>query len=328
MSTNDDGNPMHTIYQSHDAYGRSSLKYQAIMIDCLRGRLETELLERINFDTLEFISPNFIIGEQLAQCQSDVICRVSIDNNDDKADAIYLIIELQSTPDRYMAKRLYKYRLLLALDHGIEHETEIMPFVRLICMYNGQKAYPYSTYLCDCVTYPELARKDGMLDQFELWDLSQSTIDELLQKGGRAGFFQALLKQGIAGEFIEVLQKVTPAYIQQLPPDHVYSSAVYIYHNSKLEQGKECLRLLSELIREKTVKEEVMSYADSLRYEGIAEGKQLGIVEGRQLGVEEGILQTAKNLLRQGVEMGTILLATGLQREQLLQLQRCLRVTH
>ncbi|MEO1219602.1 MAG: Yae1 family protein, partial [Bacteroidota bacterium] len=78
---------------------------------------------------------------------------------------------------------------------------------------------------------------------------------------------------------------------------------------------------------------------DSLRYEGVAEGKQLGIVEGRQLGVEEGkqlgiqegvtkgkqegILQTAKNLLRQGVEMGTILLATGLQREQLLQLQRC-----
>ncbi|MEN0016126.1 MAG: hypothetical protein AAF706_00705, partial [Bacteroidota bacterium] len=129
----------------------------------------------------------------------------------------------------------------------------------------------------------------------------------------------------------------------QLPPDHVYSSAVYIYHNSKPEQVKECLRLLSELIREKTVKEEVMSYADSLRYEGIAEGKQLGIVEGKQLGVEEGkqlgiqegvtkgkqlgkqegILQTAKNLLRQGVEMGTILLATGLQREQLLQLQRC-----
>ncbi|MEO1218916.1 MAG: hypothetical protein AAFV97_00225, partial [Bacteroidota bacterium] len=61
MSRNEDANPMqepkHTIYQSHDAYGRSSLKYQTIMIDCLRGRLETELLERINFDTLEFISP-------------------------------------------------------------------------------------------------------------------------------------------------------------------------------------------------------------------------------------------------------------------------------
>ncbi|MEN0016229.1 MAG: Rpn family recombination-promoting nuclease/putative transposase, partial [Bacteroidota bacterium] len=87
MSTNDDANPMqepkNTIYQSHDAYGRSSLKYQALMIDCLRGQLEPELLERINFDTLEFISPDFIIGEQLAQCQSDIICRVAIDNNDD-----------------------------------------------------------------------------------------------------------------------------------------------------------------------------------------------------------------------------------------------------
>ena len=88
-----------------------------------------------------------------------------------------------------------------------------------------------------------------------------------------------------------------------------------------------------------------MSYADSLRnqgleagiqegltrgkelgiQEGVTRGKQLGILEGKQAGKQEGILQTAKNLLRQGVEMGTILLATGLQRDQLLQLkeQRC-----
>ncbi|MEO1219712.1 MAG: hypothetical protein AAFV97_04475, partial [Bacteroidota bacterium] len=129
--------------------------------------------------------------------------------------------------------------------------------------------------------------------------------------------------------FLEVLQKVTPAYIQQLPRSHVRNSAVYIYHKSNPEQGAECLRLLSELICEKTVKKDVMSYADSLRYQGVEEGKQLGMKKGKQLGIEEGltrgILQTAKNLLRQGVEMGTILLATGLQREQLLQLQeqRC-----
>lgn len=92
-----------------------------------------------------------------------------------------------------------------------------------------------------------------------------------------------------------------------------------------------------------------MSYAESLRCqgveEGITKGKKLGVEEGlsrgrlegkregkregkkegkregKREGKKEGILQTAANLLRQGVEMGTILLATGLQREQLLQLQ-------
>ena len=307
MRTNDDNlvqEPKRGIYQSHDTYGRSSLKYHVIMIDCLKGRLEPELIERIDFDTLEFMSPNFIIGEQLTQCQSDTICRVNIDNSPNKADTIYFIIELQSTPDRYMAKRFYKYRLLLALDHGVEHQTEIMPFTRPICMYNGQRAYPYSTYLYDCVTHPELARKDGMLDQFELWDLSQSTIDELLEKGGKSGFLQALLKQGISGEFIEVLQKVTPEYIQQLPPGHVYSSAVYIYHNSKPEQGAECLRLLSELIREKIVKEEVMSYADSLHYQGVEEGKQLGIEEGKQLGMQEGKQLGIEEGVTKGKQLG------------------------
>ncbi|MEO1219687.1 MAG: hypothetical protein AAFV97_04320, partial [Bacteroidota bacterium] len=68
-------------------------------------------------------------------------------------------------------------------------------------------------------------------------------------------------------------------------------------------------------------------------YKGIAAGKQLGIKEGvirgKQLGIvegkHEGMLQAAKTLLQQGVEMGTISLATGLQREQLLQLNGGLR---
>ncbi|MEN0016163.1 MAG: hypothetical protein AAF706_00905 [Bacteroidota bacterium] len=65
-----------------------------------------------------------------------------------------------------------------------------------------------------------------------------------------------------------------------------------------------------------------MSYADSVRYRGVEEG----VIKGRQLGIQEGvvkgILQTAKNLLRQGVEMDTISLATGLEHEQLLELRQ------
>ncbi|MEO1300666.1 MAG: Rpn family recombination-promoting nuclease/putative transposase, partial [Bacteroidota bacterium] len=304
-------------------------------------------------NTLTFVSTEFIIGVQLIHCQSDIICRVSID----QTDVVYFIIELQSTPDKYMADRLDEYTVLLARSHQTAEQTPIRPFIVPVCMYNGQTPYPYSTYLYDCIAYPALAQEYGVLYRFELWDLTQSTIDELLEQGGKSGLFQALLKQAKCGEFIEVLQKVTPEYIQQLPRRHVHSSAMYIYHNSKPEQGEECLRLLSELIQEKTVKEEVMSYADSIHYKGVEEGKQLGMQEGvtrgkqlgmqegvtrgkqlgmqegvtrgKQLGMQEGVtrgkqesmLQAAKTLLHQGVEMGTISLATGLQREQLLQLK-------
>ncbi|MEO1219264.1 MAG: Rpn family recombination-promoting nuclease/putative transposase [Bacteroidota bacterium] len=343
--------PGYAISQSHDAYGKDSLNYDEIIVDFFKSRLEPELVARIDFTTLEFIPTEFITGGQLLHSKSDVIFKFSIDNN---TDAIYFIIELQSTPDKYIAKRLDRYRVLLLLRHGKKHRTEIMPSVMPICMYNGLMPYPYSTYLGDCAVSPELAKKCGLFNhRFELWDLTQYTIAELLEQGGKSGLFQALLKQGRRGEFIEVLQKVTPEYIQQLPRGHVHSSAIYIYHNSKPEQGEVCLRLLSELIQEKTVKEKVMSYAASIHYKGIEEGKQLGIEEGvtkgkqlgieegvtrgkqlgieegvtrgKQLGIEEGVtrgmLQAAKNLLRQGVELDTISLATGLQREQLLQLK-------
>ncbi|MEO1219683.1 MAG: hypothetical protein AAFV97_04300 [Bacteroidota bacterium] len=104
--------------------------------------------------------------------------------------------------------------------------------------------------------YPGLAKGYGRSDGFELWDLTQYTIDELLQQGGKSGLFQAFIKQGKRGEFIEALQKVTPEYIQGLPRSHIHSSAMYIYHNSKSEQEAECLRLLSELIQEKNSKGE------------------------------------------------------------------------
>ncbi|MEO1300917.1 MAG: Rpn family recombination-promoting nuclease/putative transposase [Bacteroidota bacterium] len=314
--------PGYTIPQSHDAYGKDSLKYDEIVIDCFKSRLNPGLLQRIDFTTLVHIPTEFITGGQLLHAKSDVIFKFSIDN---KADVIYFIIELQSTPDRYMAKRLDRYRVLLVANHGKKNQTEIMPSVMPTRMYNRQLGYPYPTYLYDCAVCPELAKECGLFNRFELWDFPQSTIDELLQRGGKSGLFQALSKQGASGEFIQVLQKVTPEYIQQLPRGHVHSSAMYIYHNSKPEQGEECLRLLSELIQQETVKEEVMSYADSIHYKGIEEGKQLGMQEGvtkgKQLGKQESMLQAAKTLLHQGVEVGTIALATGLQREQLLQLQ-------
>ena len=318
--------PNRIIYQSHDVYGKDSLKYEEIIIDCLKSRLSPNLIQRIDFPTLKFMHTDLIRSGDLLNYRSDVIYKVSIDN---KAGIIYFIIELQSTPDRHMAQRLDEYKALLSVNHQTMQRTLMRPFILPTCMYNGRVPYPYSTRLCDCIEYPELAREYGTLDGFELWDLTQSTIDELLQQGGKSGFFQALLKQGRRGEFIEVLQKVTPEYIQQLPRGHIHSSAMYIYHNSKPEQGEECLRLLSQLIQEKSVKEKVMSYADSIHYKGIAAGKQLGIKEGvikgkqlgKQLGKQEGMLEAAKNLLHQGVEMGIISLATGLQREQLLQLK-------
>ncbi|MEN0016387.1 MAG: Rpn family recombination-promoting nuclease/putative transposase [Bacteroidota bacterium] len=313
--------PKKVIYKPHDAYGKDSLSHTEIIADCLKARLNKKLVKRLDFNTLTFVSTEFIIGVQLIHCQSDIICRVSID----KTDVVYFIIELQSTPDKYMADRLDEYTVLLARSHQTAEQTLVRPFIVPVCMYNGQTPYPYSTYLYDCIAYPELAQEYGVLYRFELWDLTQSTIDELLEQGGKSGLFQALLKQAKCGEFIEVLQKVTPEYIQQLPRRHVQSSAMYIYHKSKPEQGEECLRLLSELIQEKTVKEEVMSYADSIHYKGVEKGKQLGMELGIQEGVtrgkQESMLQAAKTLLHQGVEMGTISLATGLQREQLLQLR-------
>ncbi|MEO1219554.1 MAG: hypothetical protein AAFV97_03610 [Bacteroidota bacterium] len=38
--------PKRTIHQSHDIYGRDSLSYQAVIIDCFKARLDPELLER------------------------------------------------------------------------------------------------------------------------------------------------------------------------------------------------------------------------------------------------------------------------------------------
>ncbi|MEO1301535.1 MAG: Rpn family recombination-promoting nuclease/putative transposase, partial [Bacteroidota bacterium] len=118
--------PKQIIHQSHDIYGKDSLNYSEIIVDCLKMRLNKKLLERIDFTTLAFLSTEFIIGDQLVRCQSDTVYRFSIDIDNNK-DVIYFIIELQSTPDRYMADRLDVYKTLLELDHKKRCETRIRP---------------------------------------------------------------------------------------------------------------------------------------------------------------------------------------------------------
>ena len=55
---------------------------------------------------------------------------------------------------------------------------------------------------------------------------------------------------------------------------------------------------------------------------GIREGKEAGIMEGKAAGKLEGFIETAKKLLKMGLEPSKIIQATGLSAEQLSQLAK------
>ena len=58
---------------------------------------------------------------------------------------------------------------------------------------------------------------------------------------------------------------------------------------------------------------------DEKRLRGqIAAAREMGQVAGREIGREEGKRTTARNLLELGVDMDTIVKATGLTREEIL----------
>ena len=183
-----------------------------------------------------------------------------------------------------------------------KHANEL-PLVLPICLYNGKKKYPFSTSIYDCFEDATMARRFKLFEHFVLWDLNNFSREELL-KNGVAALFETLYKQSHTRDFTELVQKFAPEFLSSLDWSYLSSSARYISDQSAETKGEKSLNLLLEAISNEDTRRLIMTYSDKLRQ------------EGRQ----EGILETAKNLIKQGFSLESIAKATGLSKGELAQL--------
>jgi len=125
---------------SHDPAYKLLFSFPELVADLLRGFVHEDWVEQLDFATLEKVNRSFV-SEDLRGREDDVIWRVRWGP---EWLYVYLLLEFQSTVERYMAVRILTYVGLLYQDlvrAGQVGAGGRLPPVLPVVLYNGERCW-------------------------------------------------------------------------------------------------------------------------------------------------------------------------------------------
>jgi predicted transposase YdaD len=125
----------------HDRSYRLLFSEPRLVEDLIRGFFQDKWVGRLDFSTLERLNSTYV-APSLKVREDDMVWRLRL--HDGRPVYIYLLLEFQSTPDRFMSVRMMGYEALL-LQHLIK-EGQLtsdgkLPLVIPIILYNGEELW-------------------------------------------------------------------------------------------------------------------------------------------------------------------------------------------
>ena len=134
----------------HDQSYKLLFSHPEMVADLLRGFVREDWVQHVDFDSLEKVSGTYV-ADDLREREDDVIWRVRWGQN---WLYVYLLIEFQSTVDRYMAVRILVYLGLLYQDlvrTGQLATEGRLPPVLPIVLYNGNRRWDAAVDVADLI---------------------------------------------------------------------------------------------------------------------------------------------------------------------------------
>jgi predicted transposase/invertase (TIGR01784 family) len=135
----------------HDRSYRLLFSEPRLVEELVRGFFGQQWIERLDFGSLERVNASYV-SEDLRNREGDVVWRAKL--QDGRPVYVYLLLELQSGVQRYMAVRLMAYVALLYQDlikRGELSPDGKLPLVIPIVLYNGEERWWAPQQLADLI---------------------------------------------------------------------------------------------------------------------------------------------------------------------------------
>ena len=271
----------------HDSSYKYLFSIPEMVQQLVMGFIPDDWLHSLDFTTLEKVSGSYV-SEDFKQREDDIVWRVKVGGD---WVYLYLLIEFQSSVDKYMALRMMVYIGLLYQDlikQGVTLANGQLPPVLPIVLYNGNPKWTAATNVADLIpTVPGLVQqfkpslKYLLIDQNAYSEAELAPLENLV-----AAVFR--LERPANPESIKELVELLSEWLVDRP-DIRRMFAVWI--RATLMKRPEYGILINEVNDLQEVK---TMLADKLE-----EWAKLHIAEGRQEGRQEGeILALQKQLSR------------------------------
>ena len=303
----------------HDATFKQFLTQPEIARDFMLIHLPAELRAICDLSTLKLESGSFV-EEDLRQYFSDVLYSLKTEAGSDSY--IHVLIEHQSTPDKHMASRMFRYAVAVMQRH-LDAGHKKLPLVIPVLFYTGKRSpYPYSTRWLDEFDNPELAGRLYSGD-FPLVDVTVIPDDEIMTHRSMAAL--TLLQKHIHQRDIATLtdQLVTLLMADTLSSPLVMTLIQYLIQAGESADSEAFVRELAQRVPQHG--DALMTIAQQLEQKGIEKGIQLGeqrgIEKGRNEGEREATLKIARAMLQNGLDSSIVMKMTGLTEDDLTQIR-------
>lgn len=312
----------------HDSGYKRLFSNKTIFRQLIETFVEEPWIQELDFAHATRIDKSFV-SEHYKETESDIIYRVPLRHPDGSEREVYfyVLIEFQSTVQRFMVLRVLHYITSLYLDHLLTYgvkETLQLPAVLPILLYNGDESWTAPTALRDLIAdYPPLGNYHPHFEYLKIAE-NEFSLGRLL---GIRNLISALFIVEAHYDLSLLEELVLALYDEE--PDR---EAIYLFLNW-LKQlalyGKIDENAYGSLARAVQNKEEVKSMfltaferekakvRDAARKEGLDEGHKEGHKEGRK----EQATQIALTMLTRGFMPEQIADLTGLPVEVVLQLR-------
>lgn len=285
-------------HMPHDAVFKQFLTNPRTAKDFMQLHLPSWVQPFCNFDTLKLECGSFV-EESMRPYYSDVLYSLKTTSG---AGYIYVLIEHQSTPDRYMAFRLFRYAVA-AMQRHLEAGHKHLPLVIPVLYYMGKRSpYPYSTQWLDLFADPKLAGKVYSND-FPLVDVTVIPDDEILDHRSMAAL--TLMQKHIRQrEISNILDKISSLFLsgEDITRQQMETLVNYLLRTGETEDASAFIEQIAQSAPQ--IKDEMMTIAQQLKQLGIKQGIEQGITQGIEQGIQKGIQQGMQLGEQQGIEIG------------------------
>jgi predicted transposase/invertase (TIGR01784 family) len=188
--------------QSHDNFFRKAISHPKVARDFFEFHLPAKVKDIIDLDTLTPQKESFL-DNTLGQGIVDVLFEVKFGK---EQGYLFLLLEHQNKPDRFMPFRMHKYMLRICDNHLKKHpKSKNLPLIYPAIFYAGLEKYNAPLDLWSLFTEPKLA-KSFFVDPMQLIDL-QNIVDEELRKHIWSGIMQYVMKRIFAQDILPFYQR-------------------------------------------------------------------------------------------------------------------------
>ncbi len=287
---------------SHDSGYKKLFSNPELVRQLLTGFVNEEWINSIEFSTLERIDKSFV-SDEFIERESDLIYKAKFAGED---IYIFLLIEFQSTVDRFMSLRMLHYIIELYENLVKNYKLKTLPAVFPVMLYNGEKRW----------TAPE-----------ELHILIEKSIPGRYMPG--FGYYK-IAENEFGKEFLKSLQNVVGAlfYTENCSGEELQQEIDIIVDLVKTEKPDEIklfanwFRYMFQDRKDLVVEIQEIEEVKSMLRTSIKQLARESKLEGKIEGIHIKAVETAGALLNKKMPVKEIAEITGLSVEEIKKLKK------